>query len=241
MSISRRALLQGGALVSLATLLGCRGEVGKPETEVDTTPTAPTAGSDRPVWTLLVGPADGDQAPRAALVLDALDPEGKLPIQLGVRATSGVDYTLRAVAGGAAMLGIAQSPVLAGTPQDPRVALASLGGRLRVVGQLAPTACTLLAPPGSGIEKIGDLAGRRVGVVSGDRSHQIALGHLGAALGIPVEDAATAASGSIQVVAMELAEVEEALNAKKLDAIFCSVQHPADMVYRVLARTAARP
>lgn len=172
----------------------------------------------------------------------------KQGFRIGIQGSSNASFNLEALGGGSADLALVPAQFVyqngPGTGGSP----AALG--IRSLSHLSMTAMTLLATDPSGIQEASELRGKRVGLVrptQGDRKTLMDLLTslqltavdlpLNAAPPPPPRESRGASSAIVYVTEGKQDQIEAALRAGTLDALFTSATHPSMLVRSALGRT----
>lgn len=206
-------------------------------------------GAQETVLCLLTGPIIREDIRVGGILADQVNALlVKQGFRIGVQGSSNAYFNLEALSGGSADLALVPAQFVyqngPGTGGSP----AALG--IRSLSHLSMTAMTLLATDQSGIQEVGDLRGKRVGLVrpvQGDRKTLLDLLTslqltavdlpLNAAPPPPPRESRGASSAIVYVTEGKQDQIEAALRAGTLDALFTSATHPSMLVRSALGRT----
>lgn len=202
------------------------------------------------VMTLITGQTSKEYHRLGGLLSGVINrSESQTGQRLVIRPSTGSKQNLRALIAGEADLGFVQAQVL--YPNEANEGpIKEMRRYVRVIAQVLPSAMTLVAADASEIERIEDLQGKRVGVLSFSSTDWDSFMDLMAAAGqpvwvapadrrpgrfltpesqapAPVKNAVTLSDGSINRLIQKLKRGE-------LDAIFTSIAHPSPLVRRFL-------
>lgn len=203
-------------------------------------------GAQETILCLLTGPIIREDIQVGGILADQVNELlVKLGFRIGVQGSSNALFNLEAISVGTADLALVPAQFLYQNGTETGGSPSSQG--VRSLCHLSTTAMTLLATDSSGIQEVADLRGKRIGLVRpayGDRktlldllsSLQLTAVDRPLDAGPPPTSRDAKANAVVYLTEGKQEQIESALRAGTLDALFTSATHPSLLVRSALGR-----